>query len=119
MRRAHRKGNEMSKNTEISKQEMLSILQDWADTRNELHKQCDAFLDLTAAAVDSKMMDSIYRMAGNYTAAVAKSIGDNTGMLEWFEWDNEMGRRGLCVSIANGREREIKTLKDLAWAIRG
>lgn len=97
---------------------MIEALQTWESTWKELLKQCDALSCLTGAEFAGPLFDAIFKLASEYTKAVAEIVGDDDEWMEWYEMDNEFGRRGFEAG-RNGELRKISCVEDLLWLIRG
>lgn len=93
----------------------LKALQVWEQTTKAVDKQLNGFEQLFGFT-ESPFIDAIFRMQSEYTDAVAKSVGDASGWLNWYQFDNGMGAKDLKAGI-EGDMREIKTIEDLLWLI--
>lgn len=93
----------------MTKNEKISLLEDWIASRQAID---EAFLAIRLAVGDagddSAVWKGLLKPWANYTKALAELMGDTMGHLDWFDTENDMGRKGL---EANGKKR--KTVEDL------
>lgn len=76
----------------------------------------EAARDLLGCAPEAPLFANLYAIRDGYMDQVAAAIGDTTGWLSWFVYDNDHGRRGLEAGI-DGDMRPIKTAADLLWVV--
>lgn len=93
----------------MDKKAKISLLEDWVASRAAID---EAFLALRLSVGMPSDESAVWRGMllpwANYTRAVSTMFDDKFGHLEWFDTENDMGRKGL---EANGRKR--KTAEDL------
>lgn len=97
---------------------LLPTLEEWALLRSNLDKEYEAFCSLTGCSAASPFWDPIFRVWAAYTKEISARIGDTCEWLSWFEFENDMGKKGLTVTTEKGETRNIRTLTDLAWVIQ-
>lgn len=49
---------------------------------------------------------------------LAKEVGDGGDWLEWFIYDNDMGKRQFNVTFSNGEKVAVETIQDLIYVIK-
>jgi hypothetical protein len=96
---------------------MLPLLQAWAERHAELTKNMDALAAVLGSALDGPFGIAVYNTANSYTDTLSALIGDDIRWLPWYQFENDMGRKGLCVTIKGGRVRRVRNLRQLARVI--
>lgn len=91
-------------------------LHQWAAIGAALKTQYDAHYTLTHASADSPLWAPIFALWEAFTAAIARSLGDEGEWLIWFDMENDMGARGFQVTL-HGETRAIKSVADLEWVL--
>jgi len=81
-----------------------------------LYKESGGIIDELRRIIDiapeSKLSESVYRLAEGYLEVLAESIGDKSGWLSWFIYDNDMGKNEYQAGYDN-KFRKIKSVDDL------
>lgn len=99
--------------------ETLVLLQTWQRTITAADRQLDALAAVTGGRADSPLSDAVHSIECAYTTALGAQIGDRDEWLQWFRWENQMGRRCHTAKAARWKkDRRITTLKHLAALIR-
>lgn len=93
----------------------LKALQVWEQVTKAVDKQLGDFEKLFGVA-ESLFTDAVCQMMYEYTEAVAKNVGDDSDWLNWYQFENGMGKKCLSAGYDDDM-REIKTLEDLLWLI--
>jgi len=97
----------------------LQLLDEW----RRIIVESDALLHALSKVVgahDCPLRDNIYTIQCAYTRTLAPLVGDEHGWLEWYAFDNEMGKRGLTARPKAGKAlRRIITTKQLLDLIEG
>ena len=92
--------------------ERAAMIRAWHETMVELTSKMGAFAALTGAAPDSPLVEAVWLMAGDYTAAVDRIAGDD-GSLSWFWLECELGARPKTCSTPAGVDHRIATIDDM------
>lgn len=95
----------------------LSLLHVWAYQHGTLVTAWGAFHDATGADGDGQLGKAVWALWSAYTDSIAKLVGDTDQWLEWYCYDNEMGKRGLHAAPPHSDLRPIKDLDDLLLLI--
>ena len=77
----------------------------------------EALAAALGSALDGPFGIAVYNTANSYTDTLSALIGDDLRWLSWYQFDNDMGRKGLCVTIKGGRVRRVRNLRQLARVI--
>lgn len=103
----------------MTKNQLLTALTAWKLQIDRSNQVVEAIIDPLMLSPESPIYAVIWELQGALTRAVAKSVGDEFGWLDWFSAENGMGKRaGECCPGTGKPTRKIKTLKDLAWLIQ-
>jgi hypothetical protein len=79
----------------MNKEEMLVIVKEWEEAIASLEDNVQSYIELTYAAIDSPLFESVYRIANNYTTQLGHRIGGNEEWLFWYMFDCEMGNKPM------------------------
>ena len=101
----------------MESKDKLKALQVWEQVTKAVDKQLDDFEKLFGF-VESPFTDAVYRMMYEYTYDVAKNVGDASDWLNWYQFENGMGKKCLSAGYDDDM-RKIKTLEDLLWLLDG
>jgi hypothetical protein len=71
--------------------ETLAIINEWRNHFTMLNIELDKFTAVTQEP--TKLHEAIYRMAGQYTAAVEKLVGDDQHWMEWWADETDFGAK--------------------------
>lgn len=98
---------------------MMPLLQRWADVQCHAEATWDQVEDLMGYTdSESPMGKAVWDTFAAYTATLSALIGDTSGWLEWYHLENNMGQKGMTVTLRRGgKPRKISTLRDLARVI--
>lgn len=96
--------------------EKLEILKKWQATVTKVDETCDALQNVLKLDIESPLMTLNYDLEYAYTTAVAQLVGDEGDWLNWYRWDNDMGRKGhsCWYPTSEGKiEVAVHTIEDL------
>jgi hypothetical protein len=94
-------------------------LENWAAVHAECIESAERLYSI-GCAPEANPIETIWRVFGAYTFALASWLGDQNDMwLDWFWQENEMGAREFEAGWGDANTRKIKTLADLMWLLRG
>ena len=99
----------------MESKDKLKALRQWERATLEMDKQLSGFEQLFGFT-ECPFIDAVYDLQLKYTKAVAKNIGDDSDWLNWYQFENGMGKKCLSAGYDDDM-REIKTLEDLLWLI--
>ena len=101
--------------------DMLPKLETWHAAMVEMDRQYDALNALAGISPDSPLAEAIFRLEAMATKAMAESVGDSGGWLDYYWLECNMGnglRAGVHGSATiSGKQYPIRTLKQLARVI--
>lgn len=80
-------------------------------------QQLDGLLERLMIAPESPLRGAHNVLTDALIAIVAEVVGDKEQWVEWYVYDNEMGRKALEVHYTDGTTKAIVTPKDLLEAI--
>jgi hypothetical protein len=78
-----------------------------------LDQRWDDLHSLVGATPDSALGTAVWLPVQLLMNCVSELIGDKTGAVNWFFWENDGGKSGLQHSLPNGELKKIKTISDL------
>lgn len=109
----------------MTEKETMLLLEPWAE---QFHTLSRAYEPLAAALKLSpenplheamwSTHEAMWSTFDRYTDTLERLLGDESGWLDWYCWENAMGERGHQAGPI-GRKRTIRGLHDLVWLIRG
>ena len=82
---------------DMTKEEKLDRLNRWVEDHNRMEAQMEALASVVGPMVESPLFEAVWAMFDSYTDAVSANIGDGQKWLDWYVWDNDMGKKGLKV----------------------
>lgn len=95
----------------------LTRLEVWQKRQKELTKQYEKLRAMTGAMPDCELLRPIFDIWMGYTVAVSELIGDKDEWLQWYEFECDMGRKPMAVTMPNGVSIKVKNIKQLARVI--
>lgn len=101
----------------MNSEQITKRLKCWKRRHSELMAVYDAMSQLTGADRYSTLFALIFDLWTAYTVAMSELIGDTDEWLQWYEIECDMGRAPMMVVLLDGREIEVKTLRQLARVI--
>jgi len=100
----------------MTNEEKLAMLQDWQTA----YKNLDAAFDLLKPALgylgEGDLWDASWFTFQRYTEVVSDLLGDDSGWLNWYCYENDMGAKGYEAGYGENL-RPIEDLDDLLWLI--
>ena len=103
--------------TKITVNQIEARLRVWKIRQDALMEQIDALIKLTGCDLDSAFMRPVIDISEAHTKAVGEIVGDDNLWMNYFKYDCEMGKNPKKVTFQDGREINIKTLRNLAQVI--
>jgi hypothetical protein len=99
----------------MTKNEMLTHLQEWAATHDRLDQEWDRMSGAFGVSmVETPLWRASWGVFEAYTKTLGDLIGDpGGGWLDWFCYENDMGGK-VHEAGYDGQMRPIETLGDLA-----
>jgi len=94
----------------------LALLTEWQAIVQAQESALEA-LDAALGYSDGPLRQSYHTMQESYTRAIAQLVGDQGEWLEWFAYENDMGKRGHPAEY-EGKIKPIRTLEDLLGLIQ-
>ena len=102
----------------MTREEKLALLRQWEASYLELDLQMDRLSAVVGSTVHSPLGEAVWGALGNYTRALAELVGDGYEWLNWYCFDNDMGKKA-CKAGWEGDMRPITQAADLLWLIEG
>lgn len=97
---------------------LIERLKEWEKMYNEIKRVHDSLHFVGFMIPESPLYQAIYGSFDRYTDILSEVIGDNHEWLNWYCWENDMGKKELEICPAEDAEwRPIKTIEDLAMII--
>lgn len=97
----------------LGQDEVLARLQVWSQHQESLTLQLDAFLALTGAEPDSKLLKPIYALWDAYTKEISCTVGDQEQWLDWYEYQCNMGRTPSSVEFGPQDDNKVVLVDSL------
>jgi hypothetical protein len=91
----------------------LSKIKKWEALAQETESAYQDLRNLFGADCDAKIPAVLFNLLDKYTKELASNLGDESGLLFWYLYDNFLGKRGLTW---NGRR--ITNVNQLCRAMR-
>lgn len=105
---------------DMSREEKLARLNRWVEDHNRMEAQMEALASVVGPMVESPLFEAVWAMFDSYTEAVAANVGDTQKWLDWYLWENDMGKKWLKVRTGPDTEPIIvDSTEKLLWAIEG
>ena len=102
----------------MTKDQIITALTSWKGQIDHSNKMIATLIDPLMLNPESPLYSTIWALQGALTMAVEKNVGDAFGWLDWFNAENQMGKRAMEACPGTGKPtRKIKTMADLAWLI--
>ena len=102
----------------MTREEKLALLRQWEASYLELDLQMDRLSAVFGSMVHSPFGEAVWGAWGNYTRALAELVGDGYEWLNWYCFDNDMGKKAYEAGW-EGDMRPITQAADLLWLIEG
>ena len=84
--------------------ERLELLKEWETCYNDIDGTWETLSDLFNMYPDSPVGKIIWNTFELYTKLVSKSVGDNAEWLDWYCWENDMGKNAYEAKASNWKE---------------
>ena len=105
---------------DMSREEKLARLNRWVEDHNRMEAQMEALDSVVGPMVESPLFEAVWDMFDSYTEAVAANVGDTQKWLDWYLWENDMGKKGLGASPnADTEPVAVDSTEKLLRAIEG
>jgi hypothetical protein len=96
---------------DLTKEEIKILLLEWEKICLE-HDKLMVTLSSIGIVPDGSFSDVLYKSNNKYMEFLAEKIGAED-WLEWYCWENDMGKKKFKASIGGGKEKSIKNIEDL------
>lgn len=94
--------------------EKLRHLQTWINEMNAADASIQPVIDVLRLTGEDPVCDTIWRLQTALTNAYKLALGDELDTLNWFAYENDLGRKGMEAG-PTGALRPIRTAHDLLW----
>lgn len=101
----------------MTRDEILTHLLRWSEIVAEVSAVDDALEELTGRAPEGRLTTAMWSVIGAYGQTLETLLIGNaeSGWLEWFLWENDMGNRGHVASVGpKSEDRPIDSLEAFA-----
>ena len=102
----------------MTREKKLALLRQWEASYLELDLQMDRLSAVVGSMVHSPFGEAVWGAWDNYTCALAELVGDGYEWLNWYCFDNDMGKKAYEAGW-EGDMRPITQATDLLWLIEG
>jgi hypothetical protein len=82
---------------DMTKEEKLDRLNRWVEDHSRMDAQMQALKAVVGMLAGSPLFHAVWDMFDSYTEAVAANVGDTQKWLDWYLWENDMGKKWLKV----------------------
>jgi len=89
------------------------VLRKMVEVKQELDKQWESLRKSIGLETESPFGVASWKPITLLIECVETIVGDETGTVSWFVWDNEYGRKAMEHSLPDGSIRQVKTIDDL------
>ncbi len=88
--------------------ERLALLRDWELQQSRISELVDKLVDLFGLAPECVLFDTLWGTFNNYTELLAKILGDDSEWLDWYQYENGMGKkRGKVEWEEDGKKKSV------------
>lgn len=94
----------------------LAALTRWQQAMEQADAAIDPVIELLQLQPESPVCGAVWQLQRLLTDMTAELVGDQAEWLDWYAYENDMGRKGLEAGWRD-QLREIRTLDDLLWVI--
>jgi len=91
----------------------MQLLEDWKRNHDQIEKLCDSVHAIFGHMPETKFYETVWESFGYHTLALSAALGDESDWLNWYQFDNEMGKNPHDASPPGGKMRKVKTLAQL------
>jgi hypothetical protein len=99
-----------------NKASTLAKLAEWQAHHDAVEKLMDGIKASIGLDPAGPLYDTVWGLFGGYTESISAEIGDLGNWLCWFQFENEMGKRGHEAGY-DGKTRKVKTLEHLCGLV--
>ena len=78
----------------MNKAEKLAALQNWQTANKNLDAAFDSLKPALGVLCEGTLWDAVWFTFERYTEILAQLLGDDSGWLNWYCYDNDMGETG-------------------------
>ncbi len=98
---------------------MKNKIQKIVDAYKELNKLSEHMADIFGcSSTDGAFWDPVWKLLDVAIDQLSENIGDRSDWISWYIFDNQCGKKGLEVRLADGKKlKKIKTVDDLVKVI--
>lgn len=96
--------------------ERLDLLNVWAQHVSHYEGIAAQLEPMFGTVADMPLYEKITDLLVAYTESISTLVGDNSKWLDWFHWENDMGKSSLDVTF-DTTTIKVKTLGDLLAVI--
>ncbi len=94
--------------------EKLQLLKQWETNFYQIENAYELMKNAFDAQPESKVASASFLLFDAYTKCVSILVGDNNNSLDWYAWDNGMGKKKLKAKAVTWKtEKPISNLKIL------
>jgi len=102
----------------MNKKQKLKLLSDWKRFHISSRNQYSELRRIFGSEPENSITDLTCDLLEEYTKLVSEKLGDECGWLEWFAFENDLGKKGFLVTYSDGKNSiRVKTIKDLLKVI--
>lgn len=102
----------------MTREQKLAALNRWQQAMEQADAAINPVIELLQLQPESPVCGAVWKLQRLLTDMTAELVGDQADWLDWYAYENDMGRKGM-VAGWSGFEREIRTLDDLLWLLDG
>lgn len=105
----------------MTKAEKIALLQEWQRTIEAAEETIAPLIDVLKLEPGTPFIDGVHALMCDYTRLVARTLGDESGMLDWHWLENDMGKNKYPHNADENKyeSKPIETAEDLLWLIDG
>ena len=100
----------------MNKRQIIEAITHWQELVQAWERQSMTLWAVVGGDYGSPLGDSMEKIVEDYTALLAREIGDGQDWLQYWRLECEWGKRPRKVKI-DGKERTIASVQDLAGVI--
>lgn len=102
----------------MTPEQKLAALTRWQQAMEQADAAINPVVELLQLQPESPVCGAVWKLQRLLTDMTAELVGDQADWLDWYAYENDMGRKGMEAGWS-GFEREIRTLDDLLWLLDG
>lgn len=100
----------------MNKEQKLAALQNWQTAYKNLDAVFNSLKLALGVLCEGSLWDAVWFTFERYTEVLAELVGDDSGWLNWYCYENDMGAKGYRAGYGENL-RPIEDLDDLLWLI--